>query len=494
MEKNFYNNDFEQFLKETVDDFRMYPSKRVWNSLYNNLHPGRKWPSLPVCLLLLSSVIFIGIAHKNEITGSTVVNNKISPATVQANNQQLTAQLTTVNKNNPVSEQAAINRPETMIPVRSINTAGRQQHNRVPAQSVNLTNKSNSIVRGDIENVAITNESDYSSLQGTVVADGRRTYSKAISAVAETEPASEKTDRLNADDAVIAAADESNASLRIIQKELPRIVLPAIGNIHAEKEWIDDYAFNNQPPAPLKTKLQYQFYITPSIGYRTLKQTASYITPARMSLVTAEPDGPNALQQSAGFNFEMGYGYVYSKTKNLKLKGAVQLNYTSYKIYAHKLGHSTISSIVEQEGYSANSVTVSQHSTSLANLASGNDKKYNSSTVQLSIPLGADLKFAGRHNLQWFVGATVQPTYVLFGNAYLPSADSKNYVYDSKFLRKWNVNAAVEAFVSYRTKSGVILNAGPQFRYQFLSSYKSKYAYNEKLYNVGLKIGMIRNF
>src|SRR3954464_11758079 len=70
MEKKFYTDDFEQFLKETADDFRMYPSKRVWNSLYNNLHPGRKWPSLSVCLLLISSIVFIGLSHKNEITGA----------------------------------------------------------------------------------------------------------------------------------------------------------------------------------------------------------------------------------------------------------------------------------------------------------------------------------------------------------------------------------------------------------------------------------------
>ena len=39
MEKEFYTDEFEQLLKEKADQFRMYPSKRVWHSIYNNLHP-----------------------------------------------------------------------------------------------------------------------------------------------------------------------------------------------------------------------------------------------------------------------------------------------------------------------------------------------------------------------------------------------------------------------------------------------------------------------
>ncbi|MEO7524616.1 MAG: hypothetical protein ABIT58_11010, partial [Ferruginibacter sp.] len=177
-------------------------------------------------------------------------------------------------------------------------------------------------------------------------------------------------------------------------------------------------------------------------------------------------------------------------------KGGVQLNYTNYKGEVHELGHTTSANLVLRDSYSSNGVILSPRSTDLANLyGNENERKINNSTFQVSLPLGADIKIAGKqHNLQWFVGATVQPTYVLFGNAYLVSADFKNYIYDSKFLRKWNVNAGLEAFVSYKTKKGVTFNAGPQFRYQFLSTYKSKYAFDEKLYNMGIKFGIVKNF
>ena len=43
MEKEFYTDDrFEQLIKERADQFSMYPSKRVWHSIYNNLHPSRR--------------------------------------------------------------------------------------------------------------------------------------------------------------------------------------------------------------------------------------------------------------------------------------------------------------------------------------------------------------------------------------------------------------------------------------------------------------------
>ena len=56
------------------------------------------------------------------------------------------------------------------------------------------------------------------------------------------------------------------------------------------------------------------------------------------------------------------------------------------------------------------------------------------------------------------------------------------------------MNAAVETFVSFRSASGVTLSLGPQFRYQLLSTYKKEYNYTEKLYNVGVKIGIATDF
>jgi hypothetical protein len=68
MEDNFIKDDFEQFLKGSADEFLMVPQRKVWYSIYNSMHPDRKWPSLAVCLLILSAVLFLGISNNNSIS------------------------------------------------------------------------------------------------------------------------------------------------------------------------------------------------------------------------------------------------------------------------------------------------------------------------------------------------------------------------------------------------------------------------------------------
>jgi hypothetical protein len=122
-------------------------------------------------------------------------------------------------------------------------------------------------------------------------------------------------------------------------------------------------------------------------------------------------------------------------------------------------------------------------------------KKYNSSTYEISIPLGTELELIGNHQLKWFAGATIQPSYIVGGYPGQNTNEMKSYLteYGSGF-RKWNVNTSFETFLSYKLPNGSRINAGPQFRYQLFSSYESKYLYNDKQYNIGLKLGISRNF
>jgi hypothetical protein len=50
---------FEQFLKASTESFKMQPSISVWKSIYNNIYPGKKWPSFSTVLLMAISLFFI---------------------------------------------------------------------------------------------------------------------------------------------------------------------------------------------------------------------------------------------------------------------------------------------------------------------------------------------------------------------------------------------------------------------------------------------------
>src|SRR5664279_1092675 len=80
MDRNFHTNDFERLLREKSDEFRMYPSKRIWHSIYNNIHPGRKWPSVAMSIVLITALLLMGALNtRNTNSYSTSAKNILQP-------------------------------------------------------------------------------------------------------------------------------------------------------------------------------------------------------------------------------------------------------------------------------------------------------------------------------------------------------------------------------------------------------------------------------
>src|ERR1017187_10335603 len=86
MERRFSMIDFEQSLKEHADEFKMIPSKRVWHGIYNDMHPGRRWPSVTMSLLLICTLVFIGQLNTHNRSKSVSSNNSPLQAIVTASN------------------------------------------------------------------------------------------------------------------------------------------------------------------------------------------------------------------------------------------------------------------------------------------------------------------------------------------------------------------------------------------------------------------------
>ncbi|HRD43506.1 MAG TPA: hypothetical protein PLN30_07115, partial [Ferruginibacter sp.] len=120
--------------------------------------------------------------------------------------------------------------------------------------------------------------------------------------------------------------------------------------------------------------------------------------------------------------------------------------------------------------------------------------RINNKSLQLSIPIGADFKVAGKQKLKLYSGATIQPTLITGGNTYAISADKRYYAEYPSLMRKFNVNTSLETYLSYTTANGASIIVGPQVRYQLFSSFNKRYLYSEKRYNVGVKIGFTTNF
>ena len=63
--EHFSTDQFESFLKLSTENFKMQPSARVWNSLFNKMHPGSNWPSVSTSILFFFLFCFLGVNKNN---------------------------------------------------------------------------------------------------------------------------------------------------------------------------------------------------------------------------------------------------------------------------------------------------------------------------------------------------------------------------------------------------------------------------------------------
>ncbi|MBP6432822.1 MAG: hypothetical protein KA319_13740 [Ferruginibacter sp.] len=461
MEKIYDNNNFERYIKEQADDFRMIPSKRVWHSLYNDMHPGRKWPSFLMFFILTTGVLYIGKENtsipntinngqqpsysKNKKTKKESKNNKFFAA-----NQKDIA-FTEIYNNDYLympewmqGEYFApgiINEKDNLITNNNSENTSKSQSNK-PA---NISRKTNEITIDNTFDETYTNESKSNSADEIAKADKK-----------EEKQKTEKNK--------IALADA--------------------------KEKNEVTAFKSKKGKKDATTIE--FYATPSIGFRKLNIDNAFST---NNFATTNQTNTNTneafMQHKPALNLEAGFNFAFAATKKISFKAGVQLNLTNYGIKGSYLTHTAPTSLAEINPQTGN-IDYNTVSAIVTNDKNSN-KNINNTTYQISLPVGAYYKVLAKSKFDLFVGASVQPTLVFGGNPNVISADKMYYVSNPSLLRKWNMNTAAEAYVNYKF-GNLNLLAGPQVRYQIFSTYKSNIVVSEKLYNIGFKIGLAKTF
>jgi hypothetical protein len=461
MDRNLDIENFEQLLKERSEEFKMYPTKRVWYSIYNNIHPGRKWPSVAMSITLIAILLLVGFLNtKNSNTSlasttsvqpgnvapvnltssfhnpfesfSTIVNQ--NPVTAFANNSTLINQGNTT-INNTID---ALKLPVATAPVNgNYNNYQDVNNNLASANTITIFNKNELTAIAPIKNNLIAFE------------DVNDTKSNAINQ--ETKPSITNKKDVPEQQEIILSADE--------------------------KSWIENYALYNRPvPKKWAGKLGWQMYIAPSVVYWQLKNS-----------ISTDLDINKEVIQHPSFGLEIGGGIIYPLFKGVKVKTGLQLNFTRYNTAAFENSHPVATTITLKT--ETGQPYPSARTTPYSNNDGITPTKLHNETFQISIPMGLDFKIAGTENLQWNIGATIQPTYVIGGKSYLISSDKRNYIKETSLLNRWNVNAGFETFISYKT-NGYTLQFGPQFRQQLFTTNSKQYSIEEKLTNYGFKFGI----
>lgn len=427
MERNFYDDEFEDFLKQRSDQYTLYPSTKVWSRVHDFLHIKRNWHTIAGTFFLLTVLVFISLeidsSHKN------LPKEKKTSST---DSRLIAATKITQLQSTPIAPAGAVAVSFTSF---------KEMPAAVSPLSMNLE---------PIELIDSYELPTPGHLPGHIVS--------ADSALSETislpDQATKKTTGTN---------------------------------------WLQDIAIQTQL-LKKDNRLKVQFYFSPTASYRKLKNNKDAINSKMMDATPLsgspmEVDGLVDHEPSVGL--EIGSSLRFNISKRVTLKAGTQLNYVRYTINAFRSypekAQITLSSVVN----SSYSETITSYS-SIRNTGTRDPDNFQNRYVEVSLPVGADYKVLGNKRWQFNVGGSVQPTYILHNETYVLSGNYNNYTKDPGLVRRWNINGAVESSISYKT-GDLQFQAGPQFRYQLLSTYTDRYKIRENLMEYGIKIGVIKS-
>lgn len=440
MERHF-KNEFERFLKENADQYRMYPSAKVWNGVYSALHTRRKWFGLGIILLLVTgSLVTVLVTRSPKETG---LSTKI-----------------------PVSNEKRL-APHSQIAVPD----KRIVENKFPI---------NSSLAALAENRQVISNNDFYSTPGNdPTVDENKLHFNG--------PAT------NPEPLAINITDELTDQDLINKVRTQKIsAYPRKFTASNPFDWTIESVLNSFRPAKLK-RFAFQFNFTPTISYRKLSANKAFLSSASQQAnapfsFAALYDVNSAVTHKPDIGLEFGFTSKYSLASNLRVKAGVQFNVNRYDIKAFNSQNELTTFALK-----TNAGVDSVYATSSHRNFSG----YKSDWLQnfyfeISVPVGIEVDVAGDDRVQFGVGGTIQPTYVLGDRAYLLSTDYKNYAEVPWLIRRWNVSAGFETFVSYSTGK-MKWQVGPQVRYQLLSSFIKQYPVKENLFDFGLKVGVSLN-
>ncbi|MES2850006.1 MAG: outer membrane beta-barrel protein [Bacteroidota bacterium] len=541
MESNKYNiENFEKFLREKTDEFRMYPSKRVWYSIYNNMHPGNRLPSVSMSIILTGFLFLVGYLNTNTVNKETaadnallsktavekihfasnvqqpVDNNSLSTASVNSNTRVALLPSTQLNKRQHVASNTRHSQNRGTGSNKSavqtiVITAGSVEdeadQNKNSNEWIETTNNNNenivasAVVITTTTTAQINNNptTDYNNLAAT----NNNTVANEESLIVEIEstvPQASTTlniaaDNAKATEAPVASVPGNNENITATpvatNNAAPLKSNKPAGLTLADKAWMEDFAMHNKPAKKWGGKLSLQTYVTPSVVYRNLKNNAADKPLSGNTNNNNNRSIDNAVTHKPSFGVETGVSLQYSFAKRLKLKAGLQLNYTRYNAHAFETNHPIATSITmnnEADNYVYETFKTSNYS----NATGLSPAKLHNETYQLSIPIGADFKLASVDNFSWYAGAAIQPTILVYAKSFIISADRRSYVHDPSLLNRFNLNAGFETYISYKTASGYTWQLGPQYRTQIFSTNTKLYSMEERLINFGFKVGVTK--
>jgi hypothetical protein len=482
MERNFYSEGFESFLKDKADQYKLYPSEKVWKNINRQLHPRRKWPYLTAALLLLG----IGVGGKFYLDDKINQNNSITSSTDKGFAVAEQALKDGSFDVQPDSQEEGMSTAPSSLQVSSATRPTRANRLVVAARNPLADNIPDELLvinnsqhpSGDVSNGFNYPDVPASTLRNNPLFP------------AYVDPLAKKRVQVQEESPLIIDGVAENNVVKSSQVKRQIKVAELLKAQEAlEGESVAEKVITRIKK--VKNRTDWQIYVSPSVSYRKLVGRASDVPFNYTGTITnpsagAASDVNLAVNHRPSMGLEVGTSLIYPLTKFLRVKAGFQLNYNRYDIKAFSYKPEVATLGIDNSGISARSInTVSYY----RNYSGNSMDMLKNERFMVSIPLGVELELFGNDRVKFNVASSIQPTYVFNNNSYMISTNLKNYAQEPSLNRRWNVNAGMEAFLSIRT-GRVNWVTGPQVRYQLLSSYKSNYPISEHLIDYGFKVGI----
>jgi len=554
-ESNFYSDEFEQLIREKTEQYKMYPSEKVWKGVHNSLHTKRKW-FIGSMALLVGGILFLAgrelinpsthpvlamkalaASDSGAALSQTPVPAVIRRSTLTAyHSRNNTTAITGQDLNSGTSDEESqdqsykgititlshlvISQPDLSeflshavrlpseapaLPViaakgpnpsdaglAKVSEEGTGHNLRGVAESGHSAGETERSVGSELANVdasdALTARSVLESLSEKGVQEARNSRfghnllarTRSTSTSSSAGRVSDLSEGRLSDSAAISAKASATSIAEASDRE--------------RLTWLHDYAMYTLPTTARQPRTYLQLTLSPTINYRTLSGgdfgPGKFVPQAPVSPLHLG-DVQRYVDHSPAIGFQVGGSLLYRVTRNLSIKGGLQFNFSQYKIraYASNSPQQATIALSSYYGYIIDSLT---SYTRVGNFGGRTQQTYSNDYFQLSAPVGFELRVLGNERLQFNIGATIQPTYLLNTNSYMLTSDYTGYTKEPSLFRRWNFSGGLEAFLTYKV-GGIRLQAGPEFRYQLLSTYNTiNYSINEHLKGYGLKLGIVK--
>ncbi|HEY4285456.1 MAG TPA: outer membrane beta-barrel protein [Puia sp.] len=557
-ESNFYSDEFEQLIREKTEQYKMYPSEKVWKGVHNSLHTKRKWfissmaalvggilflagrelinpPNHPVVAMKalaasdsgaaltktpVPAVIrrstltaFHSTSSATAITGRDINSGGASDAEAQDQSYKgITITLSHLVISQPdLSEflSHAVRLPDEAPALTVIASKGVTPADASPAKVSEDAITRNNTIRGAGETGRSASETErgVGSELTDVDASAGLSARSVLESLSEKGVQEARNSRLGHN--LLARTRSVSSSLSTAgwvsdlsegrASDSAAISAKASATSIAEASdrqrltWLHDYAMYTLPSTARQPRTYLQLTVSPTVNYRTLSGgdfgPGKFVPQAPVSPLHLG-DAQRYVDHSPAIGFQVGGSILYRVTRNLSIKGGLQFNFSQYKIkaYASNSPQQATIALSSYYGYIIDSLT---SYTRVGNFGGRTQETYSNDYYQLSVPVGFELRVLGNERLQFNIGATIQPSYLLNTNSYMLTSDYTGYTKEPSLFRHWNFNGGLEAFLTYKV-GGIRLQAGPEFRYQLLSTYTNQYHINENLKGYGFKLGIVK--